>query len=192
MISRRTFLTVAGGVVLARTAARAQDPSVEAPADRLQFQGIVQPRAVVTAADNDRVIQALERRLKCTCGCNLDVFTCRTTDFTCTTSPAMHREVMTLYNAGKTPEEIIAVFVEENGEAILMAPPPQGFNLAGYLVPGLAIAAAGTLLAAILVRRQRLMPAPVVGHAASASHDIPGATTEDLAALDRALSDVAD
>ncbi len=191
MISRRTFLTVAGSAVLARTVAQAQEPS-EAPADRLQFQGIVQPRAVVTAADNDRVIQALERRLKCTCGCNLDVFTCRTTDFTCTTSPAMHREVMTLYDAGKTPEEIIAVFVEENGESILMAPPPQGFNLAGYLVPGLAIAAAGTLLAAILVRRQRLEPAPVVGQGARTAPSVPGASADELAALDRALSDVAD
>lgn len=190
MISRRTFLTAAGGALLARSAL-AQDPSGEAPADRLQFQGIVQPRMAVAVGDNDRVIQALERRLKCTCGCNLDVFTCRTTDFTCTTSPAMHREVMTLYNAGKTPEEIIAVFVEENGEAILMAPPPQGFNLAGYLVPGLAIAAAGTLLAAILVRRQRLEPARVVGQV-PATHDVPGATPEDMAALDRALSDVAD
>src|SRR2546426_1069442 len=46
------------------------------------------PLEPVEAADNDAAIQAIEKRLHCTCGCGLDVYTCRTTDFTCTPSPA--------------------------------------------------------------------------------------------------------
>ena len=42
------------------------------------------PRSPTTDADNDAAIQALEKRLRCGCGCTLDVYTCRTTDFTCT------------------------------------------------------------------------------------------------------------
>src|SRR4051794_6291308 len=33
---------------------------------------------------------ALEHQIRCQCGCTLDVYTCRTTDFSCQVSPAMH------------------------------------------------------------------------------------------------------
>src|SRR2546425_8306023 len=36
------------------------------------------PLPPVTARDNDAAIQAIEKQLKCTCGCNQDVYTCRT------------------------------------------------------------------------------------------------------------------
>ena len=87
--------------------------------------------------DNDAGIIAIERRLRCRCGCMLDVYTCRTTDFTCTYSPEMHREVIAMVVAGKTPEQIMQAFVASDGEKVLMSPPASGFNLAGYLVPGL-------------------------------------------------------
>src|SRR3989454_11697389 len=101
------------------------------------------PLEPVTTADNDAVIQAIEKQLHCTCGCNLDVYTCRTTDFTCTVSPAMHQHVVGLAAQGMTGPQIIDQFVREHGVAILMAPPKRGFNLAGYFVPSLLIIAAG-------------------------------------------------
>ena len=52
-------------------------------------------------------IRAVEQKLGCTCGCTLDIFTCRTTDFTCTYSPALHREVIALASEGKTEQQII-------------------------------------------------------------------------------------
>jgi cytochrome c-type biogenesis protein CcmH/NrfF len=126
-----------------------------ASGDRLYDPSMVQERAVATAADNDAVIKTLEHRLKCTCGCNLDIYTCRTTDFTCTYSPALHREVLELRQAGKSPDEVVAAFVAKYGEQILMAPKPVGFNLAGYLVPGTLVVLAGVVLAAVLLRRSR-------------------------------------
>ena len=65
------------------------------------------PRTPTIAGDNDAAIRAVEQKLGCTCGCTLDIFTCRTTDFTCTYSPALHREVIALASEGKTEQQII-------------------------------------------------------------------------------------
>ncbi|HYL54142.1 MAG TPA: cytochrome c-type biogenesis protein CcmH [Gemmatimonadales bacterium] len=119
------------------------------------------PLPPVTAADNDAAIQVIEKQIHCTCGCNLDVYTCRTTDFTCAVSPAMHAHVVALARQGKTGQQILDQFVRENGVAILMAPPKRGFNLAGYFVPSLVIVVAGAILTLVLRRWARAVPAPV-------------------------------
>ena len=66
-------------------------------------------------------------------GASLDVYTCRTTDFTCTTSPAMHQQVVALAAQGRSGQEIVDAFVRENGVAILMAPPKRGLQSGGLL-----------------------------------------------------------
>ena len=113
------------------------------------------PRAPTQESDNDIIVRNTELKLRCTCGCTLDIFTCRTTDFTCTYSPALHREVLALFAEGKTSEGVIAAFVDKYGEKILMAPKPEGFNLAGYVVPGAAILVVGGIVAWIIRRRVR-------------------------------------
>lgn len=112
-------------------------------------------REPTTAADNDAAIQAIEKRLKCSCGCGLDIYTCRTTDFTCTYSPALHKEVVRFAEQGKSDQQIIDEFVAQYGEAVLMAPPRRGFNLAGYFVPSLAIIVAAAFLVRVLRRWTR-------------------------------------
>ncbi len=205
MISRRGFLargavSLAAASLAARpTAAQTptQSPGGAAPAaDPLREQDIVgRLRDSITALDNDPVIVALERRLRCTCGCTLDVYTCRTTDFTCTYSPAMHREVLDLHKAGKTPDEIVQVFVAREGEQILMAPPAEGFNLAGYLVPGLVMVAGVLGLAAWITRRKQLVAAavgPEGGAAGGATASTPTVAPDaaQQEALRRALDEV--
>jgi cytochrome c-type biogenesis protein CcmH/NrfF len=117
-------------------------------------------RERVTSHENDPFVVGVEEQLRCTCGCNLSVYTCRTTDFTCETSPAMHREVVALVEQGNTAEEILRAFVAQYGETVLMAPPRRGFNLAGYFVPGILILAVGALLVRMLLRHPRPHPAP--------------------------------
>jgi cytochrome c-type biogenesis protein CcmH/NrfF len=130
----------------------------------------------VTAGDNDAAIQAIEKRIKCTCGCTLDVYTCRTTDFTCSVSPQMHQRVLELAAAGSSADEIIAEFVREHGVAILMAPPKRGFNLAGYFFPSLVILVAGGLLVLAMRRWVRRSPrAPLV---AESGADATGSSAE--------------
>ena len=142
------------------------------------------PMAPTTPAENDLAIQTLKKRLRCSCGCGLDIYPCRTTDFTCTYSPELHREIMKLWNSGQTADQIIATFVQEYGEKALMAPPARGFNLAGYLVPGALILMLGAVLAWVLLRRRAIV-APVGAPLPPAV----GATDEELAELERAIAD---
>jgi cytochrome c-type biogenesis protein CcmH len=161
------------------------------------------PRAPTEIADYDERIKAIEHRLACSCGCTLDIFTCRTTDFTCTYSPKLHREVVELDRSGKTAQEILDAFVNEYGEKALMAPKAEGFNLWGYLLPGSAILVAGGALVAVLSRRRAAVAA--VGGAGIAeprlSVERPGseakstsapASPEEMERLRRALAEVED
>src|ERR1051325_1643283 len=137
----------------------------------------------VTARDNDAAIQAIEKRIKCTCGCGLDVYTCRTTDFTCPVSPKMHAQVLRLAESGNSARQIIAAFVQEHGIEILMAPPRSGFNLIGYYAPYALIAAPGFFLIGAMSRWvRRGAPAPATIDAATA-----GASAAELEGLQEAL-----
>ena len=136
----------------------------------------------------------VEKTLKCQCGCNLDIYTCRTTDFTCTTSPALHRDIVALRERGLTAEQIREDFVRQYGEQALMAPKAEGFNLAGYFVPGLVMLLGIGLLSMWILRRQRQV-ASVPSLAATEAVNISavaGATPEELERLRRALSEVKD
>jgi cytochrome c-type biogenesis protein CcmH/NrfF len=193
MLNRRSFLGGSlGGLVLFQQPAPVPEAPQAPESDELRDpQSAGLSRLPVSQLDNDPVIVDLEHKLKCTCGCNLDIFTCRTTDFTCTYSPALHQEILGLYKEGKTPEQIIAAFVEKYGEQTLMAPEAQGFNLAGYLVPGLLVLLAGGILSVVLLRRHRM--AQVAGAAAIAgASSTPAASSEEMERLKRALSEVAD
>src|SRR5437899_6292357 len=138
----------------------------------------------ITAVDNDAGIQAVEKKLRCSCGCGLDIYTCRTTDFQCTYSPALHKDVLRLAGKGKTAQQIIDEFVKQYGEAALMAPPKRGFNLAGYFVPSIALLVAAAILVRVLRRWAREAAAAPVGQTVAPS---PAATPEELERLHREL-----
>jgi cytochrome c-type biogenesis protein CcmH len=153
-------------------------------------QALGRPRQPTDARENASEVQAIEQRLACNCGCTLDVFTCRTTDFSCTYSPRLHREVLALRQKGLSAQQVLDAFVAKYGEKALMAPKPQGFNLAGYLVPGVAIAAAGVALFAVISRRRAALaaagPSPTAGEPGS------NPSPEELELLRRALDEVED
>jgi cytochrome c-type biogenesis protein CcmH/NrfF len=148
------------------------------------------PRQPTGSRENASEIQAIELRLACNCGCTLDVFTCRTTDFSCTYSPRLHREVLALHQKGLTAQQILDAFVAQYGEKALMAPKPEGFNLAGYLVPGVAIAAAGAALFAVISRRRAALAA--AGPDPTAKETGSNPSPEELDLLQRALDEVED
>jgi cytochrome c-type biogenesis protein CcmH len=58
---------------------------------------------------------------------------------------------------GMTKEEIKAALVEEYGPAVLAEPGDEGFDLAGWVVPGVIVALAG-LSVVLLARRWRRAP----------------------------------
>ena len=187
-IGRRAFLRgILGGVALPRgvqdsLAGRGSVGTLRDPS------AVGRPRTPSDPEENAAEIQAIELRLACNCGCTLDVFTCRTTDFSCTYSPKLHREVLALRNEGLSAQQVIDAFVDKYGEKALMAPKPKGFNLAGYLVPGAVITAAGTALAFVISRRRAVAAAP----AASAAVAPIDASPEELERLRQALDEVED
>ncbi len=207
-ITRRRFFGALGVAVLPVHQAAQQTPSrsgrgnvPQAPqgVDSLAGRGASgtlrdpsvagRPRRPTNAAENDAEIQRIEQQLACNCGCTLDVFTCRTTDFTCTYSPRLHQEVLALRDEGKTAQQILDTFVARYGEKALMAPKPQGFNLWGYLLPGVVVTGAAVALVAVLRRRETLAAAqPGEGQ------PVPpvSASPEELERLNRALEEVRD
>jgi len=154
---------------------------------RLWNPAVVQQRDPAGARENDSTVKAIEHRLHCTCGCNLDVFTCRTTDFTCATSPAMHRLVLARLDSAMSPEQVIAAFERQYGQAILMAPPRRGFNWTAYLMPFIGLGL-GLGIVVTLMRRWMRARADDLSHSPTLplSHD-PGATDTELDRLKREL-----
>ena len=107
----------------------------------------------------------LEHKIKCQCGCPLDVYTCRTTDFACSVSPAMHSDVTQLIAGGYSASEILHAFRGVYGERVLMSPPRVGFNLLGYVMPFIVLAGGAVAVAAVLRRWRARAASPATGTA---------------------------
>ena len=86
-----------------------------------------------------------------------------------------------------TAQQVLDAFVAKYGEKALMAPKPKGFNLAGYLVPGVAITLAGAALVFLIGRRRA-----AVASAGSAAPAEVEASPEEMERLRQALADVED
>ncbi|HEY4321120.1 MAG TPA: cytochrome c-type biogenesis protein CcmH [Gemmatimonadales bacterium] len=194
-MNRRAFVQRGGAAALlpllwqqpqraGSAAPSAASPQGGTSADTLALATVGGLVAGVGPLDNDARVIGIERRLHCTCGCTLDVYTCRTTDFTCTYSPAMHRDVVTQVQAGASAEQVVQAFVTRYGSSVLMAPPVHGFSWASFLVPALAVVAVALGLVAWLMRRRAIvMGTPDVEPAA-------GPDEAQLERLRRALDEV--
>jgi cytochrome c-type biogenesis protein CcmH len=206
--SRREFLGAIGAGVAGLALpdrARGQDSQQDAqgapsgprttmsgPMSESAYRPVVlppKPGAKPSMSDVQR--DALEHQLHCQCGCTLDVFTCRTTDFTCPVSPPMHSDIVNLVLGGYTAGEILDAFRRTYGERVLMSPVREGFNWAGYVAPFVALGVA-TVAVGALIRRWRETPAPAsvtgVG-AATSPADASGATPDEMARLEAAIRD---
>jgi cytochrome c-type biogenesis protein CcmH len=191
MQNRRKFLAsvVAGasGSVLFATQTNAQQitQTFSGPMEQdayLPVKLAAKPRAVASMTDAKR--DDLEHQIKCQCGCPLDIYTCRTTDFSCSVSPAMHADVMSLVDGGYSATEILAAFQKVYGERVLMSPVKSGFNWLGYVTPSIALAA-GAIVVFTLIRKwgQRAAQHPPATPIGS------DATPAELDAIDAALKD---
>lgn len=191
MQTRREFLAAvaAGTPSTALFAARANAQRItqtfSGPMEQDAYRPVklaAKPGAVASMTDAKR--DDLEHQIKCQCGCPLDVYTCRTTDFSCSVSPAMHADVMSLVDGGYAATEILAAFQKVYGERVLMSPVKSGFNWLGYVTPSVALGA-GAIVVFMLIRkwgeRAALRPA-----AAPTTTD---ATPAELDAINAALKD---
>ena len=193
MINRRQFVARAASVAAVSVIAdraHAQDPQQQIGAsNRAMDQGAARsvrrpakPGGRPQLTDRERD-DKVERQVRCQCGCTLDVYTCRTTDFACKVSPAMHADIKSLVEGGYTAEEILDSFVDTYGERALMAPRPQGFNLVGYLAPFVALGA-GAIAVAFVLRSWGKKNQPL-----AATVPPIAATSDELARLNAAIRD---
>lgn len=187
-LSRRGFVALVPALSVPLLG-RAQDSSsvtrtMFGPMDESQYRPVrLPPKTVNRAALDAEQRNAVEHQLKCLCGCTLDVYTCRTTDFACPVSPAMHADVMALVGGGYAANEIRAAFVKVYGERVLMAPTRSGFNLVGYFLPFVVLAIGGIVVTRILrvwTTRRRPLAAPS-GEAQPES----GVSAEEFSAIER-------
>ena len=192
MISRRQFLLAIPALGLTAAAfprrIRAAQVAVQTFNGPMADAGdVYRPVSLAPKPDAKRSMtdaqrDELEHQIHCQCGCNLDVYTCRTTDFACSVSPAMHSDVLGLVDGGHTAREILAAFKAVYGEKVLMAPVRSGFNLVGYTMPFIALGTGAVIVGALLKRWRSRAPA-----AASAPLPQADATEGELAALDAAV-----
>ena len=109
-------------------------------------------------------LMVLESALKCNCGCGLDVHTCQF-QMQCGTSPVWSQRIRASLERDESVEVIQASFVSDFGNAVLLAPPVEGFNLVAYFLPVLGIVTAGMLIGLLTrggTRREDLVPAEAV------------------------------
>lgn len=121
------------------------------------------PGPPLDASQNAEYLKAATTLL-CDCGCHpQSVHECA-----CGRAEELRGIVADLVRSGQSGDAVLAKFVAEKGEKILIAPPSQGFNLVAWVGPfaGLALAAAGL---ALVLRRWSRKPAPAAAPGAAAS-----------------------
>ncbi len=203
--SRRLFLSRAGSVavvaagslLLARTgwAQDAATPqSATAPGGEAMtsdsYKPVARPAKPNAVQQMDvKQIEAFERNLACPCPCTLDIYTCRTTDFNCGISPAVHGDIQRLVEGGYNADEIMAAMTQTYGDFILMQPRKQGFNLLAWFAPFAAIALGAVAIGALLRGWRRNADVAAARRASEPATIDPSidATPDELARLQAAL-----
>lgn len=194
MIGRREWFVAAAGLGLAlssRVLDAQQQPNPGQMNQDAYRPVLREPKPGATASMTPLERDQLERQLKCQCTCILDVYTCRTTDFSCGVSPAMHRDVMRMVESGYTAQEIKDAFVATYGEVALTAPVKQGFNWAGYFAPAVVMTTGGIILTMMIKRwtARSAATAAAGGSVGAAAPVVPrvDASPDELARLEKAL-----
>jgi cytochrome c-type biogenesis protein CcmH len=143
--------------------------------------GLALVPASASAAPPQRAsLSDIEREVMClVCGTTLDV----------SDSPQADRErafIRTLIARGETKKQIEDALVAQYGRRVLATPSDSGFDLAAWIVPGLAVLLAGIAIAFAVVRWRRSRPAGQSGPLPTAAPGPPvgpGAKAGDGARL---------
>lgn len=97
-------------------------------------------------------------RLACLCGaCKNTVGDCPMLE--CSYCSPLRKKIAAMQADGKSDQSIVDAIVAETGTQALAAPPTQGFSLAAWTMPFVAIALG---LAAVLMFMQRISRRPAV------------------------------
>jgi len=90
----------------------------------------------------------IEEALICLCGCGQTIKNCPHQN--CGFAIPAKAKIEAYLSEGKTKEEIIDIFLSQNGEEVLATPKKEGFNWLGYLMPFIALFGAAGIIILII------------------------------------------
>ena len=102
---------------------------------------------------NEEAVRQIAAQLRCVVCQNLSV-----ADSPSEMANQMRTIIRERLEAGETPQQVVAYFVDKYGEWILLSPRPRGFNLLVWIVPFGGIAA-GLVALLFVARRWSRRPA---------------------------------
>lgn len=197
--SRRAFFVRAtaavGGVSLLTRRAAAQQPAAAPGGEAMtsdSYKPVVRPPKPNAKPTMDvKQVEDFERELACPCPCTLDIYTCRTTDFSCGISPAVHGDIQRMVDGGYTGAEIMEALTGTYGDFILNAPRKEGFSLVAWFAPFAAVAfgavGIGVMLRSWRVNAKTAAASRPVGERPLDESATADATPDELARLQAAL-----
>ena len=129
---------------------------------RLRIVGaiVVGVLLLMGASDNTSRVEKLGHQMMCMCSCGQILMECNHVG--CTYSDTMRHELTAAVDAGKTDQEVLAMFVEKYGTTVLAAPTHRGFDRVAWILPYVALIV-GVGGVALIVRawHKRNIPAMV-------------------------------
>ena len=117
--------------------------------------------AAQTVSTGDQMRSRLRRvgeQLKCQCNCNYTVGSCNMLN--CHFREEVNAQIGPLLEAGTGEAAILAKLKDKYGALVLGAPPAEGFNLLGYLMPSVMLVL-GLFVVRSTVLRWRRQKAPL-------------------------------
>ena len=146
-------MTAAAAILLAASTLHLNGSAQEIPSTGPSHSGYTDAVTFRHSHDGplgEKLLQ-IEKKIRCTCSCNLDTHTCQY-QMQCGESPVFTQRIMEALEAGEGEDVILAGFVADFGTDIISSPPMEGFNRVGYIMPGVAIVFSGILIG-LFVRR---------------------------------------
>jgi cytochrome c-type biogenesis protein CcmH len=126
----------------------------------LLFAALLAASVVRAGAASPPTLAAIGNEVQCLCGCNAPLNGCPHLD--CAEKAEMQAYIKQEIAAGKDETAILQDLVQKYGVHVLSSPPPHGFNLSVWILPGLGLLV-GLALVVVIVRRWRHKPPPPDG-----------------------------
>jgi cytochrome c-type biogenesis protein CcmH/NrfF len=127
------------------------------------------------------VERQLEEEIMCTCGCRLSVANCGMMN--CHGREGQREKIAAHLASGKDHDAVIAAFIDEFGEEILMSPVDRGFNRLAWLFPYL-VGATGAVAVGVAALRWSRQQAGSSEAQPAADPDLEDRLDDELRNLD--------
>ena len=126
--------------------------------------GLVLAAQTVSTGDKMHVrLRAVGEQLKCQCGCSYTVGSCNMLN--CHFRTEVNDQLAQDIQAGASDATLLDKMKQKYGTLILAAPPSEGFNLVGWVMPFVALFLGLIVIRYVLKRWRRPQPATASGPA---------------------------